>query len=418
MLIRTGFVDISPKAPVQLGANSKTRAVVRRIQNSLEANLLIIGEAENRILIVSIDTLFVGETLRSELLARFHDIDEERIILAASHTHSGTMLDDSKPSLGEVSATEQTRIVNLISDKYDRLSKTEPISCTLRFGQSDHSHGISRRKKRAVFIEKAAGRYSLRFNAMFMGPNPKLEIDRKARRLQFLSSDKSVLAELWSTSIHPTAFPRNGAVSADYIGIVRDWLRLKNEGLPVLFLQGFSGDVRPTTPTTSFFESLISGKRFEQFDEAGFMCWSKSLANLVGQIQMTNVPSEPHNVFRTPFDKNLLIAGSAGPSIGYAYLIQFGQIGIAALPTEAVSSYQVLLQTQFADDLDIVFGVGCIDHVWGYSPNKRMIDEGGYESVGFLRSFGATEVNRRVEKNIVWIFGQLRDLLQSGKQSR
>ena len=77
--------------------------------------------------------------------------------------------------------------------------------------------------------------------------------------LTFSDPTDRPIAVLWSYACHPVGFPARTRVSADFPGVVRRALRdAHGAELPVLFLQGFAGDVRPreTGATTRFTRRL------------------------------------------------------------------------------------------------------------------------------------------------------------------
>src|SRR5207302_1899845 len=85
----------------------------------------------------------------------------------------------------------------------------------------------------------------------------------------------------------PVGFPARTKVSADFPGVVRRALRdAHGAELPVLYLQGFAGDVRPreTGATTRFARRLVElvvGPLFAPFSTAQYAAWAGGLADRV-----------------------------------------------------------------------------------------------------------------------------------------
>src|SRR5229473_1202467 len=67
-LISSGSVDITPRRPVMLGGYNKRTAPFTAIAGNLEANVLLIKGPSSRVVIVSTDLLYPGETLRAHLI--------------------------------------------------------------------------------------------------------------------------------------------------------------------------------------------------------------------------------------------------------------------------------------------------------------------------------------------------------------
>lgn len=418
LYVRAGVVDITPTGRVPLGCNDHTYSSGVAADSRLEANILLIGEGSEQVAIVTLDALYVGDLLRSRIISEMNGFFEpERLITTASHAHTATMFDESKPGLGFSDSNEIDRVASIVSDEILRLSKLLPSECIVEFGQSTHDLSVSRRKKRFFVLEKHGRRFLLKFRDVVMGPNYSDRIDKGIRRIIFKGINGEHLAQIWSAAIHPTSFPDPGIISSDYIGAVRDEIRRdqKKPSMPVLFFQGFSGEIRAKTPETTGFARLLTGPRFKKFSRDEYVHWCRSLAAQVSSTETFLLRNQDFGFHKVQVSSESFIVGAPGPTFGQACLISFGYIGFVTLPTEAVSHYQWVLEKQFNGVFQSIFGVGCADHVWGYSPSLKMIWEGGYESHGFLQSFGSRAVNPEVERNITEIFRQLSDLARKLK---
>src|SRR5262249_29003614 len=78
-------------------------------------------------------------------------------------------------------------------------------------------------------------------------------------------------------------FPHAMSISAEYPGVVRDAMRVEcGRALPVLFWQGFSGDIRPTLgtkPTLKGFPAVIlRGPRFGSVSASTWHAWARAIA--------------------------------------------------------------------------------------------------------------------------------------------
>lgn len=408
--IRAGVVDITPTGRVPLGCNDHTYSSGVEADSRLEANILLIGEGSEQVAIVTLDALYVGDSLHSGIFSAINEFfDDERVIITASHTHSATMFDESKPGLGKTNSMETERVSSLVSQEILKLFQSNPTECRVEFGQNQHDCSVSRRRKRFLVFERNQWGIPLRFPKVIMGPNYSAKIDKKIRRIIFKDLDGRSVAEIWSVALHPTSFPTPGILSADYIGVVRKGIRKQKNKLsmPVLFLQGFSGEIRAKTPPTGLVSNLIRGKQFGKFTYKEYAAWSNLLAKKVLNTETSPLPSTDIVCRSVSVSSKDFIFGATGPRNGLCHLLSIGTIGLVTLPTEAVSYYQSLLEKEFAKKLEHVFGVGCAGHVWGYSPNQKMLREGGYEVSGFLNSFGAEAVNPNIEENIKGIFRHL-----------
>src|SRR6202795_3838722 len=118
------------------------------------------------------------------------------------------------------------------------------------------------------------------------GPNPNGDRDESVRVLEFSNSGGKPITVIWNYACHPTDFPGFLQVSAEYPGIVRSRLRSELGDIPVLFLQGFSGDVRPpfsgrSAGLVGFLRRVLVGPQFRNPLDGEWEKWSHSLADSV-----------------------------------------------------------------------------------------------------------------------------------------
>src|SRR4029077_7485430 len=164
------------------------------------------------------------------------------------------------------------------------------------------------------------------------------------------------LALLWSYACHPVSFAEPRHVSADYPGVVRRALRdAIGSDLPVIFLQGCAGDIRPRElgrPRTlgRRLAELAVGKLFTPFTAAEYTAWSNSLA-----ARVVEVASAPARVFplspdlratqtRVRLSDLLDGASSPGRSVTFQRLPFSGGFPIAAMWAEPVAEYGLALR--------------------------------------------------------------------------
>jgi len=218
--------------------------------------------------------------------------------------------------------------------------------------------------------------------------------------MRFLVDDDEVVAELWSTALHPTAFPFRDRMSADFPGYVRRAIRARDGAdLPVLFLQGFSGDIRPQTPTNRLgLRRLLQGRRFAGFSPDKYDEWVGQLVTDVLDADWKALSGEGVASVRLPVDRDSFVIGGAPPAEGWLHAIRLGDLAILGIPSEVVTEYSSSLVP--IPPITDIWGVGCIDHVWGYAPTEAMLAEGGYEACGFCSPFGVESVNPRVEAEL------------------
>jgi hypothetical protein len=387
-LISSGSVDITPRRPVMLGGFNKRTAPFTSVASHLEANVLLIRGASSSVTIVSTDLLYPGETLRVQLTRNLGLEDRsESLFLCASHTHSAPMTAPSIPHLGIADeeyvhfvANQITALVKSIEDKGDR------CVCTYRIGSADHS--MNRRLVRSRLTRSGFARSS------GFGPNPKGDRDESVRIVEFSKPSGEPSAVIWNYACHPTDFPGLLQVSAEYPGIVRSRLRSQLGDIPVLFLQGFSGDVRPpfsgrSAGIAGLARRVLVGPQFRQPLRREWEQWSNSLAESVASFVQSSgrtLKIDSLVLKRVEVPENEYADGGSGDKPLIWHLIDCGGFRIVGINAEPVVKYRRLLEESFTGGAPLLT-VGCLDQPICYLPSDNMIPERGYEVEGFRSLF-------------------------------
>jgi hypothetical protein len=396
-LISSGSVDITPRRPVMLGGFNKRTAPFTSVASRLEANVLIIRGASSSVTVVSTDLLYPGETLRDQLIKNLGLADRsEELFLCASHTHSAPMTAPSIPHLG----IADDEYVHFVATQITALIKSiehqgEPCVCTYHLGSADHS--MNRRLVRSRLTRSGFARSS------GFGPNPNGDRDESVRILQFVRSNGKPSAVIWNYACHPTDFPGFLQVSAEYPGIVRSRLRSELGNIPVLFLQGFSGDVRPpfsgrSAGIAGFARRVLVGPQFRQPLGREWEEWSSSLAESIASFARSSgrtLDIDSLMLKRVEVPESDFAAGGRGDKSLIWHLIDCGGFRIVGINAEPVVKYRRLLEESFSGG-EPLLTVGCLDQPICYLPSDSMIPEQGYEVEGFrsLFSFDARFQNR------------------------
>jgi hypothetical protein len=384
--LSSGTVDITPQRLLSLGGYEKRPAPFRAIADHLEANVLMVRAGHSRVVIVSTDLLYPGEALRTSL-AKTLGVNEEwaGLFLCASHTHFAPMTAASMPRLGVADA----QYVNFVSAQIARLIRASErretsTVCTYHEGSADHSMNrrfIGRRLTRAGLIRSAR-----------WGPNPTGARDETIRLLKFSKPNGDPVAIIWNYACHPNCFPERRQISAEYPGVVRARLRKEFGEIPILFLQGFCGDVRPpflgTSGVKGLMRRVLLGPQFRIPLRREWEQWSNGLANSVKSVAWSSpMTLELH----APVAKRVEMAeeefsvGGAGNRSLFWHLIDCGGFKIVGINAEPVVEYRWLIEKHF--DRIPLLTVGCLDETQCYLPTDHMVPEGGYEVDGFRRLF-------------------------------
>lgn len=410
VLVTVGFCDVTPTLPIPLGANGFPNEPWRRVADSLEVNAVVVHENPAPFVFVSMDTLFVGSAVRREVERGLQGVvPRERLWLSASHSHRAPAMDLGKPLLGVASTAYleelSARIIRLIRE----LLQETPHEATVRAFSSQANHAINRRRKGRLRLSGDG----LVWGGVAMGPNPGSRCDERVRRFDVVDSDGGRLASAWHYACHPTAAPDRLAVSAEFPGVVRARIRADCGRIPVLYFQGFSGDVRPPSIATyreSFFRRVRLGPHFRDFTPDEFANWSSSLADVVVRADQeidTQVVSGSGRLINRRIEvpaEEFFIGADATASVTF-HKVSLGPLRMVGVGAELVSAYQAILEASTGDS--DVLGVGCLDGANGYLPTDDQLREGGYEAGGFCRLFALESVRPGVEASVRSAFDRL-----------
>jgi len=245
-----------------------------------------------------------------------------------------------------------------------------------------------------------------------MAPNQKGPCDPLVRVALLRRSDGSPLAVVWNYACHPVFYPRETAATAEFVGTVRTALRsrLHNNNLPVIFLQGFAGDVcpnlRPERSLRSLLETIAFGPRWGRFTPRTWGAWAGGIAQSV--LAAIDAASD------RPLDGPLKLACGSLPldellegdlpqkTLQTARLYIGRDWRLVTLSAETSAAYADLLCT------DGAWPVSCVGDVFGYLPTEAQRRMGGYEVGGY---FSALRIKARLrpggESRVVKFFRKM-----------
>ena len=227
-----GIVDITPTDPVML-AGSPTRVMSSSVRTRLYVKALVLAAGRQKVAIVTLDTLKypVEHVVRAcRQIEQTTGVPSSKIIICASHTHSGPLWSYYKDEM-------VTPIAEAVA-----LAVRDLTPC--RLGTSKGKvEGVSE-CRRVIKDGTAWNRWQLapsegdKYPAE--GPSdPEFDV------LAVIGKDGRFKAVVYNFACHASN-TRASIISADYSGDVQEYVQ-KNMGyeLPTLFLTGACGDVNP-----------------------------------------------------------------------------------------------------------------------------------------------------------------------------
>lgn len=420
LLVNSGSVDITPSKNLQLSGYMSRREIARGAADHIEANGILISDGISRIVIISVDTLFVGDAVRQDVLNRLDGtVSNEELFMCATHTHSAPSIDSSKPLLGRADNSYIAFATDRISHLTSSILSSKSNPCELYFSElNTHSFNINRRLQKWTFGFPPRREFK-------MLPNLRGCKDTKLKVVQAISENGECVALVWSFACHPVAHYDRHMVSADFPGAVRSLVR---EGLgskiPVIFLPGFCGDVKPNITsagpegvsarqrrTETFFPPMRS-PQFCQASRGSYRKWTREIHSAVlaaAQDRSVRLGCEVRSALVTRPLSELGIR--AEHPFWSVHLLSLGGAIIAGISAEPVSGYSALLQKTLA--VDRIVPVSCAGHVFGYLPLESMLPEKGYEVTEFKKYFGVSGnfIDHNLESKVLDAFKEASEKL-------
>lgn len=414
-------VDVNPEKPLPVACAWRGKdKPSRSLGFPFEANIVGLRQGQARVLIVSLDWIFVSPGMRHCILERCKgDLKGEELVLAASHTHTSPNPDRTKTGFSTVDPEYVERIENLVAEKVNELIRSNQWrTVRLRYGMGGCNYAIHRRRR--VREVSRRGVHTL----VGIAPNPDGPCDKQVRLMRVEDENGNLQAVIWGLSCHPNEWPRDEELSSDFPGGVRNAIRdAVGREIPVVFLQGFCGDLRPNSvgywPKRGDWRArlnvivnvCLNGKRFVRFTEKGYQRWLERIAASVKQTledcQRAD-PLETHlrlRMSRVP----LHVLGLSGEINELIFqLIEINQdFVIAGISAEVCWGHFESISRVIS--ADVVWPVGYLDAAFGYLPTPGMIAEGGYEVTHFMPGFGIRgKIAREVGQLVSGAFAQLR----------
>ncbi len=350
-----------------------------------QVQILLLSAGDGSVVLVGADLIWFASdqarVLRAEI-ARRTGAAEERVVLCATHTH-GTPNPDRRFAYGEWSAALVETINARVLEAVDRALavKAEPVHIVL--GQAA-APGIAINRRRAAWL-----RDGLRLRRRVQNlPNPARPVDDRVTVLAFLSEthDRPVALAV-HFSCHPVADPADRR-GADFPGFLRQELgRRFGVETPVLYLQGFCGDVRPALlhrphGLKDWLVQLVIGDRFRPARREDAARIGAQLASCVDTA-----------------------IGQAKPVGSLAFTALRERIALTGIDYAPTGRDLDVTVWRFSDDVRLIFAsaemlsglapaaadtiaVGYANGMVGYVAPAADYAGGGYEIDGFLARFG------------------------------
>ena len=399
--LAAGSVSITPDRSLPLAGFTDRLEPSTAVADPLELNALLLRTSQDTIAILTADLLFVTADVKRRIAERLRPelaLDDASFLLAASHTHFAPSVDPSKPRLGPADPAYVDLVIARGAELLSRLAgrRSDQGVTVVEYRNGLAAHAINRRRMGWRLSPRAP---HLPRRAALRAPNAKGPCDETVHVVTLVGSSGRPAVVLWSYACHPVSFAEPRQVSADFPGVVRRALRTAfGNDVPVLFLQGCAGDIRPrelgrARSLRRRLAELVVGKLFTSFTPAEYAAWSGSLAALVVNVARASGRAFPlPSAFRTaqasiPLSDLLDGVAPGNRSLTLQRIELAPGLAIAAMSAEPAVEYGLALRAAEPAG-QIAIPCGYSDTVFGYLPTARMLGQHGYEDEGFMEAFG------------------------------
>jgi hypothetical protein len=235
----TAKVDITPSYPVPLAGFTHRKGCFEDVMHRLYVRIWYFQQSDEdgtvrRSLLIQADLIWWGSDrvpgIRQSLAEQW-GLDEENIILHATHTHSGPQTSNQfTPSLGSPDPAYLDNLALLIAKGVElAVNNVEPV--TIERGIGHCELGVYRRK--------------LVDGQVKMAPNEMGPTDPELNVFRFRTNSDKIKGVMAHYTCHPTTTGDN-FISSEFPGIAMEQVERKlSPGTVASFLQGCCGDIRP-----------------------------------------------------------------------------------------------------------------------------------------------------------------------------
>jgi len=403
---KAGFatVDITPADPVMLAGYSSRSNPAAGTLDKLHAKALALDDGSGRLaILLTADLIGFRADMAAAICGRITastGVPRERILLNASHTHTGPLVMVTSPAHDKVTDTQATKSIAFTRQLMDR--------CVEVAGRAAKSLQPAKLSTGGGVVNFPMNRREFTERGVILGVNPRGPVDRSVPVLRIESPGGNLLGVVFGATCHNTTFgSRDNEVSGDFAGAAQAHVEREIPGVTALFLQGLAGDANPYPNSINDPAKRpsveIARDHGAQLGREVTRVLKTTLRPVNGPLRaafdLAQLPLQP-----APSQAELETLAKSGPS---AHRFTAGQmLGVLAqggkLPTHYGAPVSVW---QFGSDLTLVglSGEVVVDYVrlieesvgplklwisaycndvFGYVPSARVLREGGYETRG------------------------------------
>ena len=389
--------NITPSFPVWMAGYASRISPSEGKLHDLWAKALALEDAEgNKSILITMDLLGIPKDFSDQLrvkIERKYGLDNSKIALNCSHTHSGPVVSRALKYIYPMEAADWKQVdrytaqleTMLLELTGESLENMQPANIYTKNGTARFQ--VNRRNNKEGELTPSTG---------LNGPN-----DYAVPVIKVEGEDNRLIAIVFGYACHPTTLSIN-QLSGDYPGFAQIELEKLYPGTTAMFFQGAGADQNPL-PRRSIPLAIQYGKQLAASVEAvlsGKMDLQESkLLNKYDEIDLplgTPLPINQleeiskGNGYEARWAKGMIDDYKKNGSFikSYPYPIQYWKIGNQSLfimGGEVLISYAIQLKELYGEDS---FVMAYTNDIVAYIPSATVIDEGGYEGDTSQRVYG------------------------------
>ncbi|HNT87658.1 MAG TPA: neutral/alkaline non-lysosomal ceramidase N-terminal domain-containing protein [Candidatus Hydrogenedentes bacterium] len=390
--------DITPQEPMWLaGYAARDREAEGALHPLWIKALALRDAAGNQAVLVTADILGFPKAMSDRIRDRLRDrlgLERAAIILNASHTHSGPVINESLMCMYPLDSQGIEKVKRYSDALEDRVvSLVEAAFADMRPAQLASANGVTRfavnrrNNKEAEILDT----YD------FKGP-----VDHAVPVLRVTGADGAVAALVFGYACHGTVLS-GYEWCGDYPGYAQIAIEAAHPGATALFFAGCGADQNPL-PRRSVALAEQYGKELAAAVERALADPMRAFdpvlqtAYIEQELLLETPPTRDQLVAyaktAAPHNRNaaeaMIAQLDAGQSLrtSYPYPVQLWRLGeqnVVALGGEVVVDYAIFIKRLLGRD---TFVMGFSNDLMSYIPSVRVLNEGGYEGETAQMEYG------------------------------
>lgn len=383
--------DITPEPGLWMAGYAARTEAARGTALPLSAKALALDDGSGgRAVLVTMDLLGVTGVVADRIAAlveRRNGLPRAALLLNASHTHSGPVVDDQLQVAYDLDDRQRERIRAYTGRLEQRVARlvdaaiADLAPARLAFGRGEAGFAANRRVQ---FPD---------------GP-----VDHAVPVLRVEAPEGPLRALVFGYACHNTTL-QAGFVQyhGDYAGVAQREIEARHPGARALFVAGCGADANPKPRGTL---ALVEqhGRALAQAVEraqAGARPVEGTIATAVEVAQLPFAPAPGRDVWTAKLEsEDVYVRRHARLMLGQldrtgalqavqpapVQLWRLGDLTLVAISGEVVVDYALRLKREHPDER--LWVAGYSNDVFGYLPSRRVLEEGGYEGGGAMLYYG------------------------------